>query len=221
MSSSKFKSGIWEGFYMLNGKKQNVTISMNFRPKHEETMEGEGSDDILGEFAVKGKYSEKAPYPCSFTFEFASNGIGKMDFNGWRESDKGGMFGTWKGVVAGSGSFAIYPSKQDSDAALRLKAKANETNKGQLLSMGFPDWLVDQALNETSGLEPAINWITEQLSKGASGGGQVADTEVNDNVDESSLQQLLSMGFDEGLAIQALQINKTVEAAANWLFDRT
>ncbi len=56
------------------------------------------------------------------------------------------------------------------EAAQKMKAKANEAHKSQLLSMGFPDWLVDEALKATTGLEPAINWITEQLSKGGGGG---------------------------------------------------
>jgi hypothetical protein len=62
--------------------------------------------------------------------------------------------------------------------------------------MGFPDYLIEEALKETSGLEPAVNWITSKLDND--------DLDVVDVVDPDSLQQLLAMGFDEEMAKQAL-----------------
>ncbi len=50
---------------------------------------GEGSDDILGAFTVGGTFNDKPPYACAFAYDFLSNNSAKMDFNGWRESDKG------------------------------------------------------------------------------------------------------------------------------------
>lgn len=49
---------------------------------------GGGTDELLGYFSVTGKFSEKAPYPVEFTWRFTTSGD-NMEFNGWRESDKG------------------------------------------------------------------------------------------------------------------------------------
>jgi len=134
-----------------------------------------------------------------------------MEFNGWRESDKGGIFGQWKGTQ-GNGSFAVYPSK-DTEAAKKMNEETKKSNKKHLLSMGFPDWLVDQAMVETEGLEPAITFITKQL-------GESRSLEKDSGVSDADLQQLISMGFDDEMAKQALKATKSVEEAANWLFDR-
>jgi len=217
MSGYKFKSGTWEGFYMLNGKKQPAVLNINFKNSYTGgTIEGDGTDEVLGYFTIHGTYSEKAPYPVEFAFSFSSNSSAKMDFNGWRESDKGGMFGTWKGAT-GSGTFAFYPSKEASEAAKKLAETGKQQNKAVLLSMGFPDWLIDQALTETKGLEPAVTWITQQLDGSSKPKTQ---TEEGTEVDPNSLQQLISMGFDEEMAKQALQKTGNAEEAANWLFDR-
>lgn len=49
---------------------------------------GDGNDEVLGHFTIKGNYSEKAPYPVEFTIHFVGTDA-RMEFNGWREGDKG------------------------------------------------------------------------------------------------------------------------------------
>lgn len=48
------------------------------------------------------------------------------------------------------------------EAAKRFKESAQQATKAQLKSMGFPDWLIEQAVQHADGLEAAINWCTEQ-----------------------------------------------------------
>jgi hypothetical protein len=85
---------------------------------------GNGNEETMGHFTVKGNFNEKAPYAVDFTWQFAGAYDVRMEFTGWRESDKGnhqgslftfqgGVFGTWKGSN-GSGSFAFFPSKEGS-----------------------------------------------------------------------------------------------------------
>jgi hypothetical protein len=42
-----------------------------------------------------------------------------MQLTGWRESDKGGIFGQWTGPM-GSGSYAFSPSKEGSGLCLYM-----------------------------------------------------------------------------------------------------
>jgi uncharacterized UBP type Zn finger protein len=108
-----------------------------------------------------------------------------------------------------------------------LDEQAKTQNKLQLLSMGFEEWLVDEALTKNKGLEPALNWITMQLDGASKPTGEQAE------VDSESLAALTGMGFDEEMARQSLVKTKVscctvwyangakgdVEAAANWLFE--
>jgi len=197
-------------------KKTPVILTMSFRLSGG-SIEGNGTDDLMGFFTIKGHFNEKAPYPCDFTWQFAGVYDIRMEFNGWRESDKGGFFGQWKGPN-GSGSFAFAPSKESSEAAKKLQEEAHKAHKTQLLSMGFPEWLVDQALQETKGLEPALNWCTEQMNGGKDTSLGVGNDQ---SVDQEALIQLVSMGFDEETAKEALiKHGGKLEEAANYLFDQ-
>jgi len=183
------------------------------------SLDGNGNDEHLGSFTISGKFSDKAPYAVEFTFTLSN---GAMEFSGWRESDKGGVFGTWKGVN-GSGTFAFSPAKESSELVKKYEENAKNSKKEELLAMGFEDWLIDQALQESStgSLEDAINWITQQLdsqsisiSQGSHG------TQGNGGGDEEQLSELVAMGFDIEMARDALKKTGNVQAAANWLFDR-
>jgi len=87
--------------------------------------------------------------------------------------------------------------------------------------MGFPDWLVEQALIETKGLEPAVNWITQQLDSGPTTDSTTSPTPSSQSdVDTTKLASLVSMGFEEEMSKQALlKTGGDLDAAANWLFD--
>jgi len=201
---------------MLNGKKQASIVMLRFTNGYgTNTIDGNGNEDIYGAFNITGTFNDKAPYAVEFTFKFSTGT--RMEFSGWRESDKGGVFGTWKGDL-GSGTFAYSPSKEASEAAKKLEQGAKSKMKENLLSMGFEDWIIDEALNECKSLEDAINWITRQSSSSSSS-SQTNSSTVQ--VDESSLTQLVSMGFDSDMAREALSKNgNDVEQAANWLAER-
>jgi len=223
---AKYKSGVWEGFYNLNGKKKELLVNFSFRKTTSDsgTIEGNGNDEILGFFNVQGTFSEKAPYPCDFNWKFPSNASADMNFSGWRESDKGGFFGQWKGTPGG-GAFAFYPAKSENavEAAQKLQQTKQISMKKELENMGFEGWLIDQALAETGGnsLEQAVHWLTSQSapSSGSNTGGNDGGSDASVNADD--LQMLVSMGFDTDAAREALtHSGGNVEAAANLLFDQ-
>jgi uncharacterized UBP type Zn finger protein len=99
--------------------------------------------------------------------------------------------------------------------------------------MGFPEWLVTEALIEHKTLDAAVNWCTEQMSESGSPPGESLPPST-ETVNEESLATLLSMGFDMEMAKESLIKTKVrifrsnfsqfyyqgnVDAAANWLFD--
>ena len=66
-----------------------------------------------------------------------------------------------------------------------IEEKTNDARREQLNGMGFPSWIIDQALEKTKDVEEAINWITRQMdSKSKS---------VTEEVDNKNLEQLVSM----------------------------
>jgi len=211
--SSKFKSGMWDGYYNYKGKKQNLMFQMNFS-LHSSGIKGNGTDDNFGYFTVDGKFNEKAPYACEFSFNF-SNSI-KMEFSGWRESDKGGIFGNWKGSN-GSGAFAFAPSKETEEKMKQLEEQAQKNQRDILTSMGFPSELIEEAVKQNKGVEAAISWLTDKLNPPLSGEGT---ENTGSTVDESKVQQLISLGFEEEMVRQALEAsNGNVDQAANFLFE--
>ena len=88
------------------------------------------------------------------------------------------------------------------ETAKKLEEQANKAVRNQLVSMGFPEYLIDAALQETKGLEPAVNWITQRLEQG----GPTSET-GEDDLNMEHLQQLMDMGFDPEMATQALLQN--------------
>jgi len=215
LNPSQFRSGIWSGFYMVNGKKKEINFQLNFswNNNNEGKMSGNGIDDVLGTFNIDGTCSKKAPYPTQFSFNFRS--IEKLTFTGWREGEKGGFFGTYKGSTL-SGSFAFYPLKNVSpEVAEKFKENTNTANKQQLLLMGFEEWIIDEALKETSELEAAINWITQHMEESGKGGG--GSSSPSSDIEEK-VQQIIALGFTEDLARDALENNgNDVQAAIDFL----
>jgi len=210
--SSKFKAGMWEGYYNFKGKRQNIMFQLNFN-LNSSTMKGNGTDDIQGYFTIEGKFNEKAPHGCDFFFNF-TNSV-KMEFNGWRESDKGGIFGQWKGST-GTGAFAFAPSKETEEKIRQLEEQAQKNQIETLTAMGFPPELITEAIKQKKGIEGAISWITEQLNPSPVSTGNTEYT-----VDESKVQELITLGFEEDVVRQALEASMgNVDQAANFLFDR-
>ena len=126
------------------------------------------------------------------------------------------IFGTFKSNM-GNGSFAIFPSTAPEKVNLdRMASQATQTLVNNLKSMGFPAHLCDAAPEhiQTSDLESAIEWITNQIDAGADlppmarggggggngGGGAKAPT-------AEAIAALTSMGFDATQAKLALSQN--------------
>lgn len=127
------------------------------------------------------------------------------------------IFGTFKSNM-GNGSFAIFPSTAPEKVNLdRMASQATQTLVNNLKSMGFPAHLCEAAPEhiQTSDLEAAIEWITNQIDAGANfaakasggggggggnGGGAKAPT-------AEAIAALTSMGFDATQAKLALSQN--------------
>eukprot|EP01089_Gocevia_fonbrunei_P020413 TRINITY_DN7615_c0_g1_i1.p1 TRINITY_DN7615_c0_g1~~TRINITY_DN7615_c0_g1_i1.p1 ORF type:complete len:160 (-),score=23.49 TRINITY_DN7615_c0_g1_i1:17-496(-) len=159
MATKNFTSGIWIGFYTLNGKRREMTVNFNFG--YNGSINGSGSDDY-GNFTVKGEYSPTPPYNASFSRE---GEVGQMEFVGFRESSTGGIFGNWKGS-SGTGDFHVKPGKDTDAAVKRIKEAARKTKMDQLQGMGFPNFLCEQALDSCDDdITRCIEWITSHLEK--------------------------------------------------------
>jgi len=111
MSATKtkqFTSGKWTGYYILNGERKEMALELQF--DHAGTLSGTGQDAVSF-FRVAGTYKPTPPYNATLTrTDFQGNG--KMGMTGFRESDTGGIFGTWNGTL-GSGDFRIIPATSD------------------------------------------------------------------------------------------------------------
>jgi len=182
------------------------------------SVSGNGSDDF-GFFSISGEFSPTPPYNAKLTRSDFGQGGTQMEFSGFRESEAGGIFGTWKGSP-GSGDFHIKPSTTggDTDTSNRIKEAAKKRQVEQLEAMGFPSYLCDKAYDESQGdLSRAIEWITSKLSAGEShlteGQGEGAEP------DETLVGQLTAMGFSVEQAKKALAQNgNNVESSIDWLF---
>jgi len=179
-------------------------------------VEGNGNDEF-GYFSVSGEYSATPPYSAKFVrSDFGSEGR-NMEFSGFRESEGGGIFGTWRGTD-GSGDFHFKPSKGNDEVETKIKEASRKSQTEQLTAMGFPDYLCNQALDHTNGdLSAAIEWITKQLSEGG-GTPEIATPGVPEAPDEM-VKQLTDMGFSSEQAKLALaQNDNDVARAIDWLF---
>ena len=106
----RFASGAWTGYYTLNGKRKDLQMDLQFTP-YNKAVAGNGSDDF-GFFSIAGEFSPTPPYNAKFMRSDFGQGGNSMEFTGFRESDQGGIFGTWKGTQ-GSGDFHIKPAAGD------------------------------------------------------------------------------------------------------------
>ena len=52
---------------------------------------------MKGEFNVHGVVKSTPPYSATIKLEYKNNE--QITFNGWRESDKGGIFGEFNGTL--------------------------------------------------------------------------------------------------------------------------
>jgi len=84
--SSRFKSGAWSGSRNIGPKKIDVELDLKF---HNGTVEGNGTDEI-GEFNINGTYEERPPFSSKLLITYF--GQESMEFNGYRESEGGGIF---------------------------------------------------------------------------------------------------------------------------------
>jgi len=153
----------------------------------------------LGFFSVEGIYSEKPPYSCEFSFNFVA-GL-KYEFSGWRESEKGGIFGTYKSPAKG-GSFAFVPSKDQDKSPIKAAQPPaftpSEEQIVQLESMGFQNWMCKLALESTTSFQAAVDYCFTLLEGDSSSGGTPSSFESPSDSsvgDSSMIDQLVNLGF--------------------------
>jgi len=137
---------------------------------------------------------------------------------GFRESDTGGIFGTWKGPGE-AGDFRIKPCKDGQAATKRLEEQATKTKVDQLKSMGFPEELATKALNDAKGdVDSAIEALTRVLY----GGEEATDTGSYQEPSAELLSQLTDMGFSVDQAKTALAVcENNLERAVEFLFSNS
>jgi len=175
--------------------------------KSPDSMTGTGQDEN-GTFQILGTYNEKAPYACDFSFTYSPPSTVKMEFSGWRELDRNGIIGQWKGTN-GTGAFSFAPSKESQEAMKKMEESTKKETKTKLEAMGFPTTLIDEAMQQTQNLDEAIAWITDKFDSGPV------------EVDQEKVVELVGMGFEQEFAIQALQISKNdLQNATNWLLEQ-
>jgi hypothetical protein len=101
MSSERFPSGPWTGFYAYAPQNQHrMDLELTFANGN---LSGTGSDDI-GRFLVKGRYDE-ATCECSWTKSYI--GAHGVFYRGYREGK--GIWGRWEIHSRFHGGFHIWP----------------------------------------------------------------------------------------------------------------
>lgn len=105
----------------------------------------------------------------------------------------------------------------------------DEVLLSQLLDMGFPVEACKKSLYYTnnSGIEAASNWLMEHMTdwdfehKFEPPGSKPSDAAVGANVDEASVEQIMSMGFTRAQVVRALgATGGDVTRALDWIFSR-
>ncbi len=67
---------------------------------------------------ITGKYKQTPPYSASLTFMDTAVPTNTMVCSGFRESDTGGIFGSWKNSQGTGGDFLIQPTKDKGEEML-------------------------------------------------------------------------------------------------------
>lgn len=128
--------------------------------------------------------------------------------------------------VSGMRSNGIQPGEEllpDSDAGdgeQSTKLLANEDIVAQLVSMGFNLLHCQKAAINTSnsGVEAAMNWLLEHMND-SDIDAPISQNVQNPDIDQSKIDTLLSLGFEEKLACRALKASGgDVERATEWIF---
>jgi len=225
--SSRFKSGPWSGSRNIGPKKIDMELDLKF---HNGAVEGNGTDEI-GELHINGTYEERPPFSSKLLVTYF--GQESMEFNGFRESEGGGIFGTWKTsqATAGpkSGDFHIKPKQRSPEETARMQAVAMEKATTQLVNMGFAPEICELALQQNgANVENALTWLLEHGGVMAgSGGGQVVHHTNTVTINDSKanveyVKQLQEMGFSAEQAELALtQTNNDLTTAVELLFAGT
>jgi len=223
--SGRFKSGGWSGSRNLGNKKIDMELDLKF---YSGTVEGNGTDEI-GEFHVNGTYEERPPYSSKLLIAYF--GQESMEFNGYRESEGGGIFGTWKATQATtgpkSGDFHIKPRQRSPEETAKIQAATIEKAMTQLTNMGFARDICELALQQNgTNVENALTWLLEHGGVMVANGEQprVSNSGPAAPIDESKVnseyaKQLQEMGFTAEQAKFALaQTNNDLATAVELLF---
>lgn len=102
MSTPRFPSGPWTGFYnyKAGGNTHPMDLHLRF---HGGVMEGDGVDDV-GPFLIRGHYDE-ATLEASWVKSYVN--LHDVLYHGFREGK--GIWGTWNIPPWAHGGFHIWP----------------------------------------------------------------------------------------------------------------
>jgi len=233
--AGKFRSGYWEGTITMQGKQNKLELQLAFT---DDRVEGAGTAQSGGHFTIEGTYSTKPPYGCDLSITFSTSKQ-KLDLSGWRESEKGGIFGTYKSVGHGSGNFNFTPAKLPESLPPQKPASNNNNMIQELEAMGFPTWICKQALDIAQDLEAAVEVCFTLMQSGEGeqsntqgdsaqeghaqlGAAQVANAQgaVTQEKDEQLLERLMEFGFSHEQAKFAASQTSNVDEALEMLFSQ-
>jgi len=130
MSTERFPSGPWTGFYNYTGPrdKHRMDLHLSFTKGR---ITGHG-DDGVGRFSVSGHYDE-ATHECTWVKQY--RGAHAVDYQGVAENR--GIWGTWI-IQIEHGDFHIWPLQSGSGdstaAAEKLTKPSRQANQRRKLA---------------------------------------------------------------------------------------
>lgn len=149
--------------------------------------------------------------------------------SGWRESQKGGIFGTYKpSAGTGGGSFAFAPAKVPEGGKPVVSKKEEQLIK-QLENMGFPTWICKQAIEVTQELESAIEVCFSLTQSNGNGSavpqqqeGILANAQGGAATQDFAniVEKLVDLGFSQEQATSVAKRSSSVEDALEILFSQ-
>eukprot|EP00026_Physarum_polycephalum_P014195 Phypoly_transcript_14685.p1 GENE.Phypoly_transcript_14685~~Phypoly_transcript_14685.p1 ORF type:complete len:215 (+),score=35.47 Phypoly_transcript_14685:157-801(+) len=203
MILGKFRSGPWEGSITIKGKQQPLALQLVFT---DEEVQGEGTINGDVPITVSGTYTTNPPYSCDLTFTYTLS-QSTITLAGWRESQQGGIFGSFSSEYQGKGSFGFQPCKEDSPPQPNNSALLHE-----LEGMGFPTWVCKQAVEVTKELGAAVE-ICFSLVQGESGGGNQNAQGTTSSAQDAIIENLVGLGFSKDDATLAAAQTSSLEEA--------
>jgi polyhydroxyalkanoate synthesis regulator phasin len=206
----RFKSGLYKiSLTLAKSAKDEATADIQFNGG---IVAGHGDSKTFGSFNIAGTFVSEAPYSLSLSVKLNTGGEVKLE--GFHSSG-GTMFGSCSGDYGG-GNFDITPLSETE--LFKLKAARVEGDMKQLQAMGFSKELCEKALNKTSTVEEALDWLMNNAQQEFEIPNDHHVQQESSAPSAEQVQQLVDMGFDREIAMNALALcNNNFQEAIDWI----